>query len=116
MIEGHFRDGHPRVALEIGEESVSFLIDTGFWGDMALPQDLAQRLCGRPNGVRIRRLADGRRIRVPTHEFELGWQGKDRLTEVLALGDEPLIGTALLEGNDLHVEVGEGGRVLIEPR
>jgi len=96
-------------------EPLLLVIDTGFEGDLVLPVALASRLCGPATGVRVRRLADGSRRDIPVHEVELSWHGADRLTEVLALGDEPLVGTALMEGHHLHVEIIEGGEVLVEP-
>jgi clan AA aspartic protease len=115
MISGRFERGHPRVELAVDGESVEFVIDTGFEGDLALPAELARRLCGPVVGARRRMLADGRRVDVQVHEIELPWQDEDRLTEVLVLEGTPLLGTVLLEGHHLHVEVEEGGEVLIEP-
>jgi clan AA aspartic protease len=105
MITGQFRDGHPRVELVIEAERLEFVVDTGFEGDLVLPRGIAARLFGAPSGSRLRVLADGNRQILPVHEVVLEWQGEDRMIEVLGLGAQPLIGTALLGGNHLHAEL-----------
>ena len=44
----------------------------------------------------------------------LDWNGERRAVEVLALENNPLIGTYLLDGCHLDIEMEEGGEALIE--
>ena len=44
------------------------------------------------------------------------WDGQQRYIETGAVGMDPLVGMALMDGYDLHVEVEDGGRVIIESR
>lgn len=115
MIFGQFRDGHPYVQLTIGDSQIEFLIDTGFEGDVTLPPDLITELCGPPTGAQIRRLADGSRVAVQVHTVTVDWVDESRLTEVLALDGPALLGTEILNGCELRVQVVVGGDVSIEP-
>jgi clan AA aspartic protease len=119
MIAGQFRAGHPRIQLAlVGEEgvlTVDFILDTGFEGDLTLPGHLASRLGGEPTGFRRRALAGGSVGILPFYEARLEWGDGDRVAEVLLLEGQPLLGTTLMEGHLLQVEVTEGGEVSIEP-
>lgn len=42
------------------------------------------------------------------------WHGQERDVEVLAMGLRPLLGTALLEGNEMNVQFADGGLVTID--
>ncbi len=119
MIVGQFSAGHPRVHLALaGEDGVltfEFIVDTGFEGDATLPGHLAGRLGGEPAGFRRRALAGGSIGNLPFYEARLNWEDADRVVEVLILEGQPLIGTTLMEGFLLQVEVQEGGEVTLEP-
>ena len=124
MTVGTFRNGHPRVVLTLpgreGPFDVEFIVDTGFEGDLALPAELARRLDAPPGGPRIRALADGSRVRCTVYEvwsdeIAMEWEPDARLIEILVLEGNPLVGMQLLNDRHLHVEVTEGGEVLIEP-
>ena len=42
------------------------------------------------------------------------WDGKQRYIRVSVADTNPLIGMRLLDGHDLHVQVKDGGRVVIQ--
>jgi len=42
------------------------------------------------------------------------WDGQHRYVEADAVDTMPLVGMSLLEGYDLHIQVAEGGRVVIQ--
>ena len=119
MIVGSYRDGHPRIALNLpgaaGMMSVEFIVDTGFDGDLCVPETVARQLdavsAGRANFL----LADGSWTDCPRLELPLDWNEDQRIIEVLVLEGNPLFGTHLLEGNQFQAEATEGGEVLIEP-
>ena len=59
-------------------------------------------------------LANGTRpLRHLCGHHHLGWQATEHLVE--AADTDPLVGMALLYGHDLHMQVVEGGSVVIEP-
>ena len=119
MNEGTFKDGHPRIVLQlIGDAEpfdVEFIVDTGFDGDISLPRSIAQRVVRSSTGFREHKFADGRRERFEIFETRLLWHDSERTVELLVLEGEPLLGTELLADYLLQVEVVEGGNVLIEP-
>jgi predicted aspartyl protease len=61
-------------------------------------------------------LADGSRKLLEVFAADLEWENNLREVLVSALGDEPLIGMALLENCRLEVEVRPGGAVAITAR
>ena len=118
MTSGTFRDGHPRITLELptqtGVLSVEFIVDTGYEGDITMPPDLARQVDAMEMGSRRQSLADGTIHRIPLYQTALEWEGEQRTVEMLVLGGQPLIGTDLLGDMLLQVEVTEGGEVTIE--
>ena len=80
-------------------------IDTGFTGDLVLPQividDLRLEMTGSIDGV----LADGSGIELSTYHCELEWFGKLRELEVIAnSGQTPLLGVGLLLAKELRID------------
>lgn len=119
MIQGAFRDGHPRVVITVhgdtGAQAIEFTVDTGFEGDLALPSRIVSTLGVQPTGVRRRGLANGAVISCRFFQVSIDSMAGTRGAEVLLLEGMPLLGTALLDEQFLHIEVTEGGEVLIEP-
>lgn len=118
MMTGYILNQHIiiRVPVRFPDGSyreVEFLLDSGFSGSMVLPSrdiatlQLPQALDTRAN------LADGSEILVPTYEAALLWHGVQRNVIVLATGDRPLIGTALLQGSALYAEFVDNGKVIL---
>ncbi len=99
-----------------GDESViEVLIDTGFDGWLSLPPaDIAS--LGLPWRRRGRALvADGRESLFDIYEAELFWDGRWRRVAVDETEALPLVGTALLDGQELYIEFETGGAVTIQP-
>lgn len=95
--------------------SVEFVVDTGFSGFLTLPVLAVQSL-----GLQFRdqtdaHLADGSNLIVDRYRASIVWNGELKQASVLATGDRPLLGTALLRGMELHAQFVEGGRVEIVP-
>jgi clan AA aspartic protease len=98
-----------------GEVAIEFVIDTGFSGYLTLPPD-AVAVLGLPFEQSIpARLADGASVMMPTYTAVVVWDGVERVVEVLATGRQPLLGTALLDANDVHMEFKDGGQVEVTP-
>lgn len=119
MIWGQVRRRFPRVLLALpsreGSLEIEFLIDTAFDGDLALPPDIVRLLDSQPSGNRGLSLADGSLFVSPAVEILLDWGDEERLTEVLVLDGNPLLGVVLMEGLRLGAEMEPEGEVSLEP-
>jgi clan AA aspartic protease len=118
MILGRFHDHLPRVTLNVpgrdGLVPVEFIVDTGFEGDMTLPSDILRQLNAQPLFLSVRTLADGTVRECPVYRITIEWNDEPREVEVLALENNPLLGTYLLDGCHLDIEMEEGGEIVIE--
>lgn len=118
MMIGEFREHFPRLSLDLptddGTEQVEFVLDTGFEGDLTLPSAVARRLDARYRGSQFRILADGSSVECAIYYLFLDWHGESRQVEVLVLETNPLLGTLLLDGCHLDIEMTEGGEVIVE--
>ncbi|MBW4441381.1 MAG: hypothetical protein KME10_09140 [Plectolyngbya sp. WJT66-NPBG17] len=54
-------------------------------------------------------LADNSRTVVPVHQATILWGGEERAIRVFAKGRRPLIGTALLNGQELVIQFTDSG-------
>lgn len=89
-------------------------IDTGFNGDLVLPQQLIDDLELSPSGTLKAILADGSEVALQRYVCLINWFGKERELEVVANnGEYPLLGVGLLVGYDLHISY-RSGDVAIE--
>ncbi len=119
MILGEVRDRLPRVALTLtgtsGPVVVEFIVDTAFDGEMKLPPDLVRQLDTEDMGREVRMLANGSLVECSICQITLGWNDEERIVEVLVLEGRPLLGTVLLEGWHLDIDLTAGGQVVLEP-
>ncbi len=79
-------------------------IDTGFNGDLVLPQQQIDDLA-LPHSRTVKAiLADGSEVALKTYACLIDWFGEQRDLEVVANeGEYPLLGVGLLLGHDLHI-------------
>jgi clan AA aspartic protease len=97
-------------------EEIEAVVDTGFDGYLTLPRATRAAL-GFPWRRRTRGvLADGSERLFDIYEGAVMWDGRPRRVSVDSAETTPLAGMALLRGNNLLVEVVEGGTVRIEAR
>lgn len=96
------------------EREINAVIDTGFNGFLTLPPNLITVLG-------LARLSRGRAILANGSEdiFDIYgvtvlWDGQPRYVETGSVDTTPLVGMALLDGYDLHIQVMDGGRVAIQ--
>ena len=96
------------------EREVHAVIDTGFNGFLTLPPVLVTALG-------LTRLSRGRAILANGLEdiFDIYgvtvlWDGQPRYIETDSVDTTPLVGMALLKGYDLHIQVVDSGRVVIQ--
>ncbi len=105
-----------RVRGPTGDEcDIEALIDTGFDGWLSLsPTVIASLgLVWRRRGRAL--MADGRESLFDIYEARLFWDGRWRRVSVDETGTLPLVGTALLNGNELTIEFETGGSVTVQP-
>ena len=119
MISGIVRDNHALLPvtfrlLEQPDFSIEFVLDTGFSGDLTLPEAAVQAIGLERVVEEIAHLADGSLIVLVVHTGTIFWRNQLREVRVLATGSRPLLGTGLLEGSHLSVEFTENGAVIVE--
>ncbi|MDQ2732206.1 MAG: clan AA aspartic protease [Armatimonadota bacterium] len=93
---------------------LEFVIDTGFTGFLTLPPEEVASL-GLQYLFHIPAyLTDHSEIRLPVYRGVIDWNGSELDVNVLATGQRPLLGTALLGGYELVAQFSEMGQVTIE--
>jgi clan AA aspartic protease len=93
---------------------IEFVIDTGFTGELCLPSEAVSLM-----GLTFRHdtqanLADNSEVLLALHEATVVWDGMEREVLVLATGRRPLLGTALLDAQELVIQFTDGGLVMID--
>lgn len=84
---------------------VEVWIDTGFTGDLVLPQAAIDALGLIQSGSVDAVLADGSQTELRTYSCLIQWFGSERNLEVIANdGDYPLLGVGLLLGLELRID------------
>jgi clan AA aspartic protease len=101
---------------DLSHRAVPFdaIIDTGFNHELTLPPEMVRQL-GLEYAAPVQAtLAGDVRVDVDCYRATIEWQGQTR--EVAALESEgaPLVGTELLNGNLLSIQVVAGGSLRIE--
>ena len=95
-------------------QEVEAVVDTGFNGYLTLPpmlmEDLELPVVGDGEAV----LADGSQAAFDVYGVTVLWDGRPMYVETGAVGVDPLVGMALLEGHNLNIDIEDGGRVLIQ--
>jgi clan AA aspartic protease len=119
VISGMMTNRHATIALTFllpngSSIPIEFVIDTGFTGELCLPLEAVSLM-----GLTFRHdtpanLADNSEVLLPVHEAIVLWDGEEREVLVIAAGRRPLLGTALLEEQELVIQFTEGGLVTLE--
>ena len=93
---------------------VDAMIDTGFNGFLTLPSALVTTLglIRRSRGRAL--LANGSEELFDIYGVTVLWDGQQRYIEADAVDTTPLVGMSLLDGYDLHIQVANGGQVVIQ--
>ncbi len=93
---------------------IEFAVDTGFEGALTLPITVVATL-NLPFYQRISaNLADDSNCMVDVYTATILWHGQPLNVAVLAMGQRPLLGTSLLNGNDLHIRFEDGGPLTLD--
>jgi len=93
---------------------VEFVVDTGFEGALTLPPDAIARLNLPFYEEASAKLADNSNIKVDIHTATILWDGREVQVAVLAMGQRPLLGTALLNGFNLNTDFMDNGAVILQ--
>ena len=105
----------PVRAADGREQEIEAILDTGFNGSLTLPAALIASL-GLPWRTRgLVMLANGSEDYCDMYAATVIWDGRPQNILVEAADTDPLVGMALLYGHALHMQVVEGGSVVIEP-
>ena len=97
-----------------GQQEIEAVIDTGFTNYLTLPYAVISNLGLVWDGQQTGTLADGSEQLFDYYTASVVWDDETIVIPVNAIDSEPLVGMALLEGYDLHIEIVEGGAVTIE--
>ena len=120
-MNGHV-DSHGRTLVTVSvrpsnvtaTHEIQVWIDTGFNGDLVLPQQQINDLALPQSGTVKAILADGSVIALKRYACLIDWFGEQRDLEVVANdGEYALLGVGLLAGQDLHISY-RSGNVTIE--
>ena len=112
MIAGSVSDdGVPIIVLEVAGQEWSAIIDTGFNGDLELPEALRANLKHKPAGRLRSALAGGQIVEEDAYLVEFPFDGQTyHAIATFVINPQILIGTALLR--DYLLEIGFVSRTL----
>jgi clan AA aspartic protease len=119
VISGTVTDRHAIVSLTFllmngANFPIEFVIDTGFTDHLCLPSE-AVNLLRLPFLYHLpANLADNSTVSLAVHQATIFWDGREREVRVFATGRRPLIGTALLDEQELVIQFTESGLVTID--
>ena len=99
--------GQPNLTLD-------FVADTGFTEYLTLPVAAVSAMRLPFLFQRQVNLADDSTLDMKIHLATILWNGVERQVSVLAIGRRPLLGTALLDEQELRVRFREGDLVSVE--
>ena len=115
-------NGRALLTVRIGPDSesrpvaIEVWVDTGFTGDLVLPETTIDALALPQSGSVDAILADGSQIEAKTYTCLVNWFGEERRLEVIANdGDYPLLGVGLLLGLELRANYHTMELVLSSP-
>jgi clan AA aspartic protease len=90
------------------------VIDTGFTGFLSLPPATVAALGLTWLQIETAMLADGSIQVFDVYTASIIWDTQSRTIRVTAVDTSPLVGTKLLQGNEVRIEVKPNGRVTID--
>jgi len=119
MITGSVEGDEGRIQLKVigskgRQKRIEVIIDTGYTATLSLPPALVAALGLRWQAFDRGVLADGSECLVDVYEAKVVWDGETRRVLVDEAGSDPLIGMALLRGNELKMQVCARGKVTVK--
>jgi clan AA aspartic protease len=119
MIYGRLADAKATVSVifrlpEQPDFSLDFIIDTGFNGYLALPLQAVNAMNLSPLANTPATLADGSQVLFSVHLATIVWDNIEKIVPILASGNKPLLGTAMMQGYHLEINFEDNGLVSLE--
>lgn len=119
MITGSVFGRQATISLSVFDASgreieVEAVVDTGFTGYLSLPPNLIVALSMPFSHQMLSRLGDGSTRLLDVHNGTVLWDEEEVDVNMLAGGDEILVGTSLMDGFDLQIQFADGGLVTLE--
>ena len=117
MIDGIItEDGVPAIEVEVGGQRWQAIIDTGFNGDLELPEQLRLHVSPQFVGRAISLLAANQSIEEDIFLVDFPFDCRTiRVQATFVVGDEILIGTHMLSAYRLRIDFPTGGVVIENP-
>ena len=120
MMTGNVSFLHPLMPVTFRLENspditLEFVVDTGFTGMLALPSEAVASLKLPYIGEQSANLANDAEVRLSLHAATILWHGVEREVRLLVTGRRPLLGTALMNGDELLVQFVETGLLTLDP-
>ncbi len=96
-------------------ETLDLIVDTGFNGELCLPNSALLRHGFRFRGTRLVELADGSRVVSELYVGDILWfERRKKVTALATRSEESLMGTELLHGVRLEMDLDENWVHLIQ--
>ena len=95
--------------------TIQFVLDSGFTGQLLLPNRYLDRLGLSVSEWIDARPATGDFVRVPYTEATVIWRGTRRQVQILQLDSEPLVGMEFLWNHRITIDAITNGPVTITP-
>ncbi len=94
---------------------LQFILDTGFTGELVLPEQYVRRFGLIMDGEADGRPATGEFIRIPTGDATFIWQEQPRNVKILQMNSQPLLGMEFLWNHRISIAAVANGPVTITP-
>ena len=95
---------------------IRFTLDTGFTDDLSLPSAMIRSL-GLPRiSAKRYEIATGESVEMNVFSASVLWHGELRSVQIVQTEGIPHIGTNLILGSAITMQMWEGGEVIIEER
>jgi clan AA aspartic protease len=94
--------------------SLDFAVDTGFNSYLTLPPQAVSAMNLPLHSSIPARLADGSQVILSVHLATIVWDNAERVVPILASGNKPLLGTAMMKGYHLEIDFEENGLISLK--
>ena len=101
------------IGSEAALSEVTAMVDTGFDGNLALPEGMIKEIGLQLVGIQSSVLADGREARFKCYLAEAHLDGEARVVRILQSGEQPLVGMNLLWERLFSMNIRHNGLITI---
>jgi len=101
------------IGMDGAAVALDAVVDTGFTGELTLPQDTVTDLGLEYADSVPAILADGSQVQVEVYECRVAWDGTERRIQVHCLEGTVLVGMSLLLAHRVRLDVIPGGPVTV---